>query len=290
MDDALSPRMLLFILYRDYVHPLGEQDVYVGTLVRAAEELDISGNALRSTVSRMTREGWLATQRVGGRPLYRLTPDGRALIEESTALVDGPPHGAWDGRWLLVTSSLPEARRRDRDRLRQDLGYLGFGSLGNGIFVSPRDMRSEVREAIARCGVEHEVTVHHGTLEWPMDASALVAQAWELDKVAQSYRKLARDLRRELAREARLSESEAFTHRFVLRRRFRQLLPRRVYHPLQSRFAFVDPDLPDELLPDEWIGHQARALFVELDAALRDRAERFWAQISAPRTRVPSAG
>src|SRR5918912_2116328 len=99
----LNPRSLLFTLYGDYVHPLGEEEVRVGALVRLAGELGVSATALRSALSRMGREGWLAARRNGGSPRYRLTARGYGLIEEGTERIYGRRRSSWDGRWLLVS-------------------------------------------------------------------------------------------------------------------------------------------------------------------------------------------
>ena len=127
-------------MYGDYVRPLGRDGVRVGALIRLAAELGVSGNALRSALSRMTRQGGLAARRDGGPPRYRLSPAGEALIEEGTRRIYGH-RATWDGRWLLVSYSLPEPRRGQRDRLRQGLTFLGLGSLGNGLFITPHDLR-----------------------------------------------------------------------------------------------------------------------------------------------------
>src|SRR5262249_29795342 len=184
---SLNPRSLLFTLYGDYVHPLGQEEARVGALVRLASELGVTGNALRSALSRMTREGWLAARRNGGPPRYRLSPRGRELIEIGTRRIYGRHRAGWDGRWLLVSYSLPEPRRGQRDRLRQGLSFLGLGSLGNGLFISPHDLRPQVNELIRRSGVDREVTVHHGILEWPDDPAQVVARAWDLGQIADLY-------------------------------------------------------------------------------------------------------
>src|SRR5262249_24955274 len=77
---SLNPRSLLFTLYGDYVHPLGQEEARVGTLVRLAAELGVTGNALRSALSRMTREGWLTAVRDNGPRRYRLSSGGHDLI------------------------------------------------------------------------------------------------------------------------------------------------------------------------------------------------------------------
>ncbi|HKF16379.1 MAG TPA: PaaX family transcriptional regulator C-terminal domain-containing protein [Candidatus Dormibacteraeota bacterium] len=270
---SLNPRSLLFTLYGDYVHPLGQEEARVGALVRLASELGVTANALRSALSRMTREGWLAARRNGGTPRYRLSPRGRDLIEEGIRRIYGRHRAGWDGRWLLVSYSLPEPRRGQRDRLRQGLTFLGLGSLGNGLFISPHDLRPQVDELIRRYGVEREVTVHHGTLEWPADPAQVVARAWDLDKVADLYTQFLERTGPALAEAEALDDREAFRRRFLLTHEFR-------------RFPFSDPDLPDALLPRGWVGTTAKARFLAYNRKLRRRAERFYCSIANKATIV----
>src|SRR5215469_9640748 len=206
----LNPRSLLFTLYGDYVHPLGQQEVRVGALVRLAAELGVTGNALRSALSRMTREGWLAVRRNGASPRYRLSERGCALIEEGTRRIYGRHRAAWDGRWLVVSYSLPEPRRGQRDRLRQGLSFLGLGSLGNGLFVSPHDLRAQVRDLIRRHRVEADVTLHYGTLEWPADPAQVVARAWDLGRLSARYAEFLDRTQRELDGAVGVDDRAAF--------------------------------------------------------------------------------
>src|SRR5215471_10625303 len=262
----LNPRSMLFTLYGDYVHPLSHEEARVGALVRLAAELGVTDNALRSALSRMTREGWLAARRDGGPPRYRLSERGEELIEEGTRRIYGH-RAAWDGRWLLVSYSLPEPRRGQRDRLRQGLSFLGLGSLGNGLFVTPHDLRVQIRDVIRRHRVEAHVTVHHGTLEWPTDPAQVVARAWDLEPLAARYAEFLRRVRTDLAAAEGLDDRTAFEKRFLLTHEFR-------------RFPFSDPDLPDVLLPAGWVGTAARESFLDENARLRPGAERFYRSIA----------
>ncbi|PZR91637.1 MAG: hypothetical protein DLM67_15980 [Candidatus Nephthysia bennettiae] len=269
----LNPRSLLFTLYGDYVLPLDQEEVRVGALVRLAAELGVSSPALRSALSRMGREGWLAARRNDGSPRYRLTARGHSLIEEGTARIYGRHRAGWDGRWVLVSYSLPEQRRGQRDRLREGLSFLGFGSLGNGIFVSPHDLRREVRQLIERHDVEQDVTVHHGTLDWPADPAQVVARAWDLTSLERPYRAFLLRIREELAEAEALDDRQSFRRRFLLTHDFR-------------RFPFSDPDLPDALLPPDWVGTTVRGAFLEYNRKLRRRAERFYLAIARTDTIV----
>ena len=271
----LNPRSLLFTLYGDYVHPLGPAsgEVTAAALVRAATELGVTANALRSALTRMTREGWLEPNRAPKRhPTYRLSRKGRDLIDEGTARIYGRHRPTWDGRWLLVSYSIPEDRRGERDRLRQGLTFLGFGSLGNGIFVSPHDLRAQATELIHRAGAEADVTMHHGTLEWPDDPQSVVASAWDLEALRPAYADFVQRTTAATPPQAQ-SDAEAFRRRFLLTHEFR-------------RFQFADPDLPDALLPTGWIGITARERFLQLNAELKAPAERHWERIAQSGTIV----
>src|SRR5215472_7025225 len=272
----LNPRSLLFTLYGDYVRPLGQREVRVGALVRLAAELEVTGNALRSALSRMTREGWLAACRnAGGPPRYRLSDRGEQLIEEGTRRIYGHHRAAWDGRWLLVSYSLPVPRRGQRDRLRQGLSFLGLGSLGHGLFETPHALRPQVRDLMRRCRVEADVTLHHGTLEWPADPAQVVARAWDLGRLGARYAEFLDRARRDLddGATAELDDRAAFARRFLLTHEFR-------------RFPFSDPDLPDALLPTGWVGTAARDTFLACNARLRPPAERFYRLIADEETIV----
>lgn len=276
MAPALNPRSLLFTLYGDYVHPGGQEELRVSALVRLAADLDVSGSALRSALSRMTHEGWLEASRGGGRPRYRLSARGRQLIEEGTRRIYGRHRARWDGHWLVVSYSLPEGRRGERDRLRQGLNFLGLGSLGNGLYVTPHDLRQEVRQLAARCKAEHVVTIYRGHLEWPTDPHQLVGRAWNLDAVRQRYEDFLTATRQAAAEGPPADDREAFRRRFLLTHEFR-------------RFPFSDPDLPDDLLPDGWVGQSARALFLDYNRKLRRQAERYYRSVAFDRTVVDNS-
>jgi phenylacetic acid degradation operon negative regulatory protein len=263
----LNPRSLLFTLYGDYVHPLGHQDVRVGALVRLAADLGVSDNALRSALSRMSRQGWLEAHRLQGSPRYRLSQRGRSLIEEGISRIYGGHRAGWDGHWLLVSYSLPERRRDQRDRLRQGLAFLGFGALGNGLFVSPHDLRTQVGELIRRYEVAEHVTMHRGTLEWPSDAAGVVGRAWDLKELEGRYTDFLGRTRDALEQSGTLDDRQAFQRRFLLTHEFR-------------RFLFGDPDLPDVLLPSGWVGGAAREVFFDYNRRLKRRAERYYLSLA----------
>lgn len=267
-----TPRSFLFTLYGDYVQPLTPGGGWIGGLVRLAGNFGISSVALRSAVSRMTREGWLIAHRDRSRPLYKLSDRGTRVIEEGIQRIYRSAPEPWDGRWLVVCYSVPERKRNQRDRIRTTLSFLGFGSIANGVYVSARDLRQEVLPLIKEQGVEREVTVHIGDLAWPVPESELVARAWQLKELSARYLKFTESCRttmpkvRERLKLRQLTDRDAFRHRFRLTHEYRHLL-------------FGDPNLPPELLPSEWAGHAARNIFLDFNRLLEPAAKRYFGAV-----------
>src|ERR1700694_496565 len=182
----------------------------------------------------------------------------------------GPPGGA-AGCWSPIRC--PSSGAGSALGWGEGLSFLGFGSLGNGIFVSPHDLRQEVRQLIGRQEVEQDVTVHYGSLEWPADPAQVVARAWDLAGLEEPYRGFLLRIREGLAEAEALDDRESFCRRFLLTHEFR-------------RFPFSDPDLPDRLRPPGWFGTAAGEAFLEYNGRLREPAGRFYKSIAEDPTIV----
>src|SRR5579862_6368974 len=65
------PTSLIFTLYGDMVHRLpGSGSLWIGELVRLMAPFGVSEAAVRQSVSRMSRQGWLVARREGNRAFY----------------------------------------------------------------------------------------------------------------------------------------------------------------------------------------------------------------------------
>lgn len=268
----LRPRSMLFTLYGDYAYPK-QTDVPLRGLVEIGRSLGLSEVAVRSAVARLAREGWIIARRVGVGSRYGLSESGRRLIEEGTRRIYRPRRRRWDGLWCVLNYSIPEAKRSDRDRIRKRLAWLGFGPMGGGAYVSPRDVGQEVLALLRDHRLHAYARVFSGKLAGPGGDTDLVGQCWDLKSIARGYEAFAAHYeplyRRDRALRAKhaLADVDAFVTRFALTHDFR-------------RFPFVDPDLPDVLLPRRWAGTRARRLFEAHHALLTGGAVRFFEKIA----------
>jgi len=260
-------QFIVFTLFGDYILPR-EGKIWAGSLLYLLELLGVSERAARSTLSRMSRKGWLISRRQGRRSQYSLTARGWSLLKQGEQRIFEPPFADWDGLWHIVVYSLPEEKRRLRRSLRHNLTWLGFGSLAPGTWVSPHNRKPEVesicRELEATEYVELFSAMHLGH----SSDRELVRRCWDLPGLEKQYRDFIRRYQPELHEWKSGSNGslpdpvECFVRRFWLT------------HEFQS-FPLKDPNLPIELLPPDFAGIQARELFREYRSLLSERANTF---------------
>ncbi|MDA8189372.1 MAG: phenylacetic acid degradation operon negative regulatory protein PaaX [Dehalococcoidales bacterium] len=277
-NSVVGPQSMLFTLYGDYIlHRGGE--VWVGTLIRVLIEFGLSEQAIRSALSRMSRNGWLNVERVGKKPYYSLTPKGKRLLSEGAQLIYHGRHDHWDGKWHLLTYSIPEGMRDVRNRLRKELSWLGYGMLSNATWMCPRDVNPQLKSLIDTLNIGQFVETFTATHNGFSEGKELVARCWDLDSINKEYAKFLDKYRPRvetyLERQRNgnpLEASECFVERFMLIHEYR-------------KFPFIDPELPIELLPDGWLGGEAASLFREYHRLLADNANQFFDAVfeKAPR-------
>ena len=118
-----------------------------------------------------------------------LTDETREMLSSGAERIYGfgEPH-PWDGRWLLVVVRVPEQRRDVRHLIRSQLAWAGFGSLGNGLWISPHvDRESEVRRIVSELSPA-ELLSFRAEFGSVGDPAKVIADAWDVGDVADRYR------------------------------------------------------------------------------------------------------
>ncbi len=265
----LGPRAAMLTLYGDYVlHRGGE--IGIGSLVTLLGNFGLSEQAIRSAVSRMCRSGLLKVRRTKRKSYYSLTAEGHSLLIEGAQRIFQRKNSHWDGNWNIVTYSIPESLRQARDRLRLELGLMGYGPLSEATWISPYDLTREVKSLLKRLNIEEYVHIFSARHQGGTDPAELVSRCWDLGKIHRMYAdflaqyspKLEEHRKRLQAGET-IEPSECFVARFNLIHEYRKL-------------PFYDPDLPLELLPDNWLRPQAAALFDEYHGLLTEKANEYF--------------
>ncbi len=263
---------MLFTLFGDYVRHYGGT-VWVGSLIVLMGELGFTAAAVRAAVSRMARQGWLTPIRAGRASYYALSPRGQDRIEEAARRIFKLHPERWDGLWRLLLVPAARRDRAQRAALRRELGWMGFAALSRGVYITPNDLLERTGAVAQRYGIlggiETFTVRHHG----PAAAAQLAARYWDLGAIDAAYGRFVDEWKPRLdARRqggAALPDATAFAEKTRLVHAFR-------------KFLFVDPGLPQELLPERWSGLEARAVFSAYYHLLAEGALRFFEQHYRP--------
>ena len=250
---APAARSTLLTVLGEYLLPRPDgawQEALIGSL----RLLGYTPSAARQAVVRSTREGWLEAERIGRRSRMRLTASSAELLRDGARRIYAFGESAsWDGRWLLLVLRVPEQRRELRHRLTTQLAWAGFGSLGGGLWITPH----VDREALVQAEEPAQLLSFRAELGAFGDTARVIAEAWDLPGLREHYEQFVADFARTRPRE----EEATFAAQTALVHAWR-------------RFPFIDPDLPDDLLPRDWPRRRANQLF-------RDRHDRWAAAAQA---------
>jgi len=239
---------LIVTLYGDAIVPRGGS-LWIGSLIEIMALFGIDAGHVRTAVSRLSSDGWLASTKRGRSSYYRLTKGGEAeFLQATQRIYSGVPIQPGEMQVVVIA---PYAR--DPAALRSALSAAGYAAISPVIHVglgAPPD-------PVEREGI-FVMTPR------PDDRRALAASAFRLNDVSQGYRDFIAQfspLADALANKP-FAEEHALIARTLLIHDFRRVVLR-------------DPGLPHDLLPDDWSGQAARALAAKIYAALVAPSERF---------------
>jgi phenylacetic acid degradation operon negative regulatory protein len=261
---APAARSVLLTVLGEYV-VAAPDGVWQETLVSALGSMDYKTQAARQALARSVTAGWLSTERHGRRARMRLTDETAEMLRAGAERIYGfgEPRD-WDGRWLLLVLRVPEQRRDLRHQLRTRLAWEGFGSLGGGLWISPRVEREAELRRLVGDDPAAELLTFHAELGALGDPQRLIGQAWELAEVADAY--------------------DDFVATFG---RLRPKAPEAVFRAQTllvhawRKFPFLDPDLPEDVLPSRWPRARAHEVFDDRHAAWHAAAQDYFSSLEA---------
>jgi phenylacetic acid degradation operon negative regulatory protein len=252
---------LLVTIFGDSLAPRGGA-ITLASLIELAKPFALTERLVRTAIARLAQDDWVVSRRSGRRSEYRLTANGRRRFAEATRRIYGEIPARWSGRWTLL---LPAQGQADRQQLREELRWLGFGQPAPGLFAHPTRSVSETRELLAPLGsAARRATLMEARSEGIESDRRLVRAGWDLAELTQHYRRFVATFAPlcDAVRDHSLDPQAAFLVRTLLIHDYR-------------RIHLRDPLLPASLLPADWIGATAYDACRTLYSATFVPAERF---------------
>jgi len=252
---------LIITVFGDVISPHGNC-VWLGSLIQTLAPLGLSERLIRTSVYRLSQDGWLTSEQIGRRSYYSFSPKGLRSYRSAARRIYSLGQTPWDGQWVLVLAGF--LSDRERDALRRELQWLGFGTLSPGMMAHPTHDRAALDETLAEMKLADKVTVLSAQTEDPASLKVLqqlAVKSWKLEDLGNSYRDFVASYQptyRALSGGDQLTPHQCLILRTLLIHDYRRLLLR-------------DADLPDELLAKHWPGRDALTLTADLTACWRPR-------------------
>ncbi len=263
--DPPRAKSLCVTLLGDAIGPHGGR-IWLSDLIELVTPLGINERLLRTSVFRLVAQGWLQSERHGRRSLYRLSELGEDLPRQaSSRIYEGSPQ-QWAGDWtLVILPRFGNGSMSKRSEVRRELIWAGFGAIAPGIFALPRNQADVAQKVLGKLKLSNNALVlgaHDMNESKGLAISSLISQCWDLDGVARQYQEFSDTFGPMLAAVGdSMRPSQAFAVRALTIHEWR-------------RIVLHDPQLPTQMLPEDWPGHAARMLCGELYWAIFDMAER----------------
>lgn len=258
---TLRTGSLITTVFGDSIAPRGGA-VWLGSLITVMREFGVNERLVRTSVFRLAQDGWLQSTQIGRRSYYSLTGEGRERFEQATHKIYGEPASSWDGKWTTVLLSTIEGAQKDA--VRKELGWLGFGALSPSVLAHPSPDMIDLDVTLQRLGVADKLVVMSGeTVRNDAAMRVLVQDSWNLIDIDERYAGFVNRFRPLIAaqgKDANVSPKSAFVVRTLLIQEYRKVLLR-------------DPQLPVELLPADWHGTAAYQLCRNLYIAVHGQAD-----------------
>lgn len=264
-DRPVRANSLIITIYGDSIAPHGGS-VWLGSFIKLAKPLGINDRLVRTSVFRLSKDSWLTSEHIGRRSYYGLTATGRRRFEHAYRRIYFQPKVHWEGDWQIVLTAGNELTPAQRDEVRKELQWEGFGLIASGVLAHPSADLEPLLDILQSNGVQDRVVVVRGKSLGALvnkPTRELVRECWNLSSISQDYKRFLdrfRSVQKALKSARELDPEQCFVVRTLLMHEFRRTLLR-------------DPQLPDQLLPHDWPGNAARQLCHELYVLTQREAE-----------------
>lgn len=230
--------------------------------------------AVRAAVTRITQQGWLEVRNRGNKRYYALTERGRRRMAEAAERIYKFKREHWDGRWRMLVYSIPENKHELRNQIRQELKWLGWGSLSNSAWITPNNIVDITTEHLRPYRINKFVEIFEAVHLAFSDEHELVKKCWDLSEINTRYRQFinAYGSRAEAARISPPPPEEAFVEKTRLVHEYR-------------KFLFIDPRLPSEFSGTFNHGEDVSKLFLEYYNLLHDSSLTFFEEVTQAASR-----
>jgi len=221
--------------------------IWLGSLIKALAPFGYTERLVRTAVFRLAQQDWLQINKIGRRSYYCFTDSANSFTEKAARRIYSAGSVNWDGSWTLVSPVfVPEDKKAE---FRKSMLWQGYNSLVNGMYAHPSSEKTSLEETLHEQKLLGKVIVFSASADDLNSQAALktlAEQKWNLAELRDMYGEFL-DYYRPLTKKMQASSVTpqlSFLLRTLMLHDYRRVLLR-------------DPDFPEAMLPNGWIGFEA---------------------------------
>ena len=197
------------------------------------------------SVSRLVRTGEIRKTVRGKEVFLTLTNKGVKTLTRKFPLLKFAQR-PWDRIWTMVTFDVKEINRKWRNFLRKNLLTWTFGKMQRSVYITSHPIAEDVAEWLKAHHLEKVAKVFRSKLILG-DEKKLAEKIWKLSLLNKRYQRL-------LVKWNKNQNVQGKKREKLIQKLKAKLL----------EIMVLDPFLPHELLPNNWVGEKARKIISSL--------------------------
>jgi len=262
--EEISPKAksLIITFFGDTVFPYGGT-IWLGSLVKFMEEFGISEKLTRTSIFRLTKEGWLSSKKFGRESYYSLSNYAIDRFVKAHYSVYAYDEQDIDNDWIvLLTNSLKPAQELELSKV---LKKEGFATPSKHTFLHPNYKMEYMQDILIKFEFQNDILLIKGPIHMPMNKEMLkdmVHTYWDLADVEMRYQSFITKFRKIYTLETpidKFTTKQCFMLRILLIHEFRRAL-------------LFDPKLGSELVSIDWLGKASASLVDSVYSIIHNQA------------------
>lgn len=265
--NEISPKAksLIITFFGDTVFPYGGT-IWLGSLVKFMEEFDISEKLTRTSIFRLTKEGWLSSKKFGRESYYSLSDLAIDRFIKAHYSVYAYDEQEKDRDWLVLFTNGVKADKETE--LAKVLKKEGFANTAKHVHMHPHYKMEYMQDILIKHELQNDVLLIKGPIEMPMNKEMLkdmIHTYWDMNDVEQRYQNFITKFRRVFSLKTPIDEftdKQCFMLRVMLIHEYRRAL-------------LFDPKLGNDLVSIDWLGKASSSLVESIYGAIHTQANAY---------------
>ncbi len=265
--EEISPKAksLIITFFGDTVFPYGGT-IWLGSLIKFMEEFGISEKLTRTSIFRLTKDGWLSSKKLGRESYYSLSDVAIDRFIKAHYSVYAYDEQENNQDWIvLLTNAVNQIKETELSKI---LKKEGFANPSKYLYLHPNYKMDYIQDILIKHTLQNEVLLIKGPLQMPMTKEIVKEMAyeyWDLKDIEDRYQEFIIKFRKVFSLNTSISQftqKQCFVLRILLIHEYRRAL-------------LFDPKLGDDMLSTDWLGKASSSLVESIYADIHHKANDF---------------